>query len=79
MISQEDKIILKREKYGGLYKLKGKKNSIRDGVSRISLKGSSLRGGVSKKTVIGREPGQSVIEKRNSAFWQGPRWPKPWR
>jgi len=37
------------EKCGGLYKMK-EENSVRNGVSRISLKGSSSRGGASRKT-----------------------------
>ena len=39
IVSQGDRIILKGEKYGGLYKLK-EGNSVRGGVSRISLEGS---------------------------------------
>ena len=38
--SQGDRVILKGEKCGGLYKLK-EENSVRGGVSRISLEGSS--------------------------------------
>ena len=37
-VSQGDRIILKEEKCGGIYKLKGK-NSIQGGVSVTSLKG----------------------------------------
>jgi len=62
-VSQGDRVILKGEKRGGLYKLK-EGNSTRGGVSRITLEGSSSRGGVSKKTATGREPGQSVAGKR---------------
>ena len=40
-VSQGDRVILKEEKYGGLYKLK-EENSVRGGVSRISLEGSLL-------------------------------------
>jgi len=39
-VSQGDRVILEGEKCGGLYKLK-EGNSIRGGVSRISLEGSS--------------------------------------
>ena len=35
-----------------------------------------IAGRVSRKTVTGREPGQSVARKRKGAFGQGPRWPK---
>ena len=38
--SQGDWVIIEGEKRGGLYKLK-EGNSVRDGLSRISLKGSS--------------------------------------
>jgi len=40
-ISQEDSVILVEEKYERIYKPK-EENSVQDGVSRISLKGSSL-------------------------------------
>jgi len=66
-VSQEDKVILEGEKFGGLYKLK-ERNSLRGGVSRISLKGSSSRGGASRKTATGREPDQSVAEKRGCTW-----------
>jgi len=56
-----------------------KRNTIRGGVSRISLKGSSSRGGASKKTATGRDSGQSVAGRRKVAFGQGSRWPMPWR
>ena len=39
-------------------------NSVRGGVSRISLEGSSSRGGASRKTATGRELGQSIGGKR---------------
>ena len=39
-VSQGDRVILKGEKCGGLYKLK-EGNSVRGGVSRINLEGSS--------------------------------------
>ena len=41
-VSQGDRVMLEREKYGGLYKIK-KENSVRGGVSRINLEGSSSR------------------------------------
>jgi len=66
-VSQEDRVILKREKCGGLYKLK-KGNLVRGGVSRINLEGSSSPGGASNKTVTGHEPGQSVAGRRNGAL-----------
>ena len=66
-VSQGDRVILKGEKCGGLYKLK-EVNSVRDGVSRISLEGSSSRGGASRKTATGRELGQSVVGKRKGAL-----------
>jgi len=43
-VSQRDKVILKGEKCEGIYKPK-EENSIRGGVSGISLKGSSSQGG----------------------------------
>jgi len=43
-------------------------NSVRGGVLGISLKESSSRGGSSRKTVTGREPGQSVVGRRKGAF-----------
>jgi len=61
-VSQEDRVILKEEKYRGLYKLK-EGNSVRGGVSKISLEESSSRGGASKKTATGREPNQSIAER----------------
>ena len=66
-VSQEDRIILEGEKCGGLYKLK-EENSIRYGVSGISLEGSSSRGGASKKTTTGRKQDQSVVGRRNGAW-----------
>jgi len=71
-VSQVDKIILKREKCKGSYKLK-EGNSVRDGVFGISLEGSSSCGGASMKIATRGESGQSVIGRRNSAFGQGPR------
>jgi len=53
---------MERKKCGGLYKLK-KENSVRGGVSKISLEESSSRGGASKKTATGREPNQSIAER----------------
>ena len=61
-VSQRNKVIEEREKCGGLYKLK-EGSSVRGRVSRISLEGSSSRGGASRKTVTGREPGQSLREE----------------
>ena len=75
-VSQEDRVILEGEKCEGLYKLK-EGNSVRGGVSRISLEWSSSQGGASKKIATGREPGQSVTGKRKGALGQGLRWPKP--
>ena len=66
-VSQGDRVILKGEKYEGLYKLK-KRNSVRGGVAGITLEGSSSRGGASRKTATGREPNQSVAERRKGAF-----------
>ena len=57
----KDRVILEGEKCEALYKLK-KGNSIRSGVSRISLEESSSRGRASRKTKTGREPGQSIVE-----------------
>jgi len=58
---------MKGQKCGGLYKLK-EENSVRDGVSRISLDRKSSRDGASRKTVMRHEPDQSVAEKKNNAF-----------
>ena len=69
-VSQGDMVILKREKCGGIYKLK-EENSVRGGVSGISLEGSLLRGEALMKTATGREPGQSVAGKRKGAFGRG--------
>jgi len=66
-VSQGDMIIMKGEKCGELSKLK-EGNSIRGGVSRISLEGSSSRGGASRKTATEREPCQSVAGRRKGAF-----------
>jgi len=62
-VSQGDRVILKGENCGGIYKLK-EENSVRDEVSEINLEGSPLRGGVLRKTTMGREPSQSVAGKR---------------
>ena len=43
-------------------------NTVRDGVSGISLEESSLRGRVLKKIAMGHEPGQSVMGRRKGAF-----------
>ena len=43
-------------------------NTVRGGVSRISLEETSLRGGASRKTATRRESGQSVTERRKAAF-----------
>ena len=51
-VSQGDKIILKGEKWRGLYKLK-EENRVQGGVSGISLEGISSPGGVSRKTANG--------------------------
>jgi len=67
MVSQGDRVILKREECKKLYKLK-QESPIWDGVLGISLEGSSSRGGVSRKTATRREPGQSVTGMRKSAF-----------
>ena len=67
IVSQGDKIILKGKKCGELYKLK-EENLVQGGVSGISLEGNSSRGGASRKTTRGREPGQSVVRRRKSAF-----------
>ena len=75
--SQGDRVILEREKCGGIYKLK-EENSIQIGVSGISLEGSSSRGEALKKTAMGREQCQSVVRKKKGAFGRGPRWPKAW-
>ena len=77
-VNQGDRVILEGEKCRGLYKLK-EGNSVREGVSRISLAGNSSRGGVLKKTAMERESSQSVVRKRKGALRQGLRWPKPWR
>ena len=66
-VSQEDGVSLKGEKCGGLYKLE-EGNSVRGGVSRISLEGSSSRGKISRKTTTGRKSGQSVARRRKGAF-----------
>ena len=62
MVSQGNGIILKGEKYGGIYKLK-EENSIQNKVLMTSLKGSSSRGGASRKTATGYELDQSVTKK----------------
>ena len=77
-ISQGDRVILKREKCGVLYKLK-EGNSVLGEISRKSLEGSSSRGGASRKIATECEPGQSVAGRRKGAFGQGLRWPKAWR
>jgi len=66
-VSQGDRVILKGEKCGGLYKL-NEGNSVRGVVSRISLEGSLSRGEASRKTAMGREPGQNVVKKRKGAL-----------
>jgi len=48
-VSQGDRVILKGEKCGGLYKLK-EGNLVQGEVSGISWEESSLRGGASRKT-----------------------------
>jgi len=53
--------VLEGEKYKGIYRLK-EENSVRGGVSGISLKGSLSRGGASRKTATGYELGQSVAK-----------------
>jgi len=53
-VSQEDRVILKEEKCGGIYKLK-EGNSVQGGVSMTSMEGSSYRGRASRTTVTGRE------------------------
>jgi len=67
IVSQGDMIILEGEKCGGLYKLK-EENSVRGGVSGISLEESSSRGEASRKTATGRGPGQSVMRWRKGPF-----------
>ena len=66
-VSQGDRVILKGEKCGALYKLK-EGNSVRGGGSGISLERSSSRDGASRKTATGRELGQSIAEKRKGAL-----------
>ena len=66
-VSQGDRVILEGEKREGLCKLK-EGNSVRGGVSRISLEGSLSRGGALRKIATGHEPGQSVVGRRNGAF-----------
>jgi len=66
IISQRDRVILEEGKCEGLYKLK-EENSVRGGVSWISLKGSSPRGGASRKTATGRALGQSIAGRRKGA------------
>ena len=61
-VSQGDRVILEGEKCGGSYKLK-ERNSVRCGLSRISLEESSSRGRASRKTTTGCEPSQSVWEE----------------
>ena len=51
----------------GYNKLK-EENSVRGGVSRISLEGSSSRGETLRKTATGCELDQSVAGRRNGAF-----------
>ena len=65
-VSQGDRVILEGEKCGGLYKQK-EGNSVRGGVSAISLKGSSSRGGASRKIATGREPDQNIAGRRKGA------------
>jgi len=65
-VSQGDRVILEEEKCGGLYKLK-EGNSVRGGVSGISLEGSSSRSGASRKTAIRCEPDQSVAGRKKGA------------
>ena len=55
------------EKCGGLYKLK-EENSVRDGISRISLERSSSQGRASRKNAMGRESSQSVAGRRKGTF-----------
>jgi len=68
-------LILKGEKYEGLYKRK-EENSLRSRVSWISLEGSSSQGEASRKISTRHKHGQCVAERRNGAFGKGPRWPK---
>jgi len=70
MVSQGDRVILKGKKSGGIYKLK-KENSIQDEVSMTSLEEKSSRVRASRKTMMGREPGQSVAKKRKCAAGRG--------
>ena len=60
IVSQGDRVILEREKCGGIYQLK-EENSIRGGVSGISLVESLSRGRASRKTTTGHELDQSVV------------------
>jgi len=66
-VSQGGRVILEGEKCGGLHKLK-EGNTVRSGVSRISLEESSSQGGASKKTATKRESGQSVAGKRKGVL-----------
>ena len=70
-VSQGDKVILEGEKCGGLYKIK-EGNSVRGGVSGISLEGSFSRGGVSRKTATGCELNKSVVKRRRGVLGKGP-------
>jgi len=47
-------------------------NSVRGGVSGISLKGSLSRGGASRKTATGYELGQSVAKKKKRCIQTRP-------
>ena len=77
-VSKGDRVILKEEKCGGLYKLK-EGNSIRGRVSGISLKRSLSQGGASRKTGTGCEPGQSFTGMGGGALRQGPIMLKAWQ
>ena len=63
--------MLEGEKYKGIYKMK-EENSVRGGVSGISLKGSLSRGGASRKTATGYELGQSVAKKKKRCIQTRP-------
>jgi len=55
-----------------------RKNSVRGGVSGLSLEGSSSRGGALRKATRGCESDQGVAGKSHGAFERDPRWSKTW-
>jgi len=71
-------IILKGEKCESLYKLK-EENSVRVGVSMISLEESSSQGGALRNTATGRERVKVLQEGGRVYSSEARDGPSPWR